>query len=331
MRTEAEILDVAAVVAVVLCLLGGVPAARGAATLEIKNGQLGLPAVVAKQNVYAELEGAVEYVACCPDGKTYESLFVADVDGAQLYDALEKLGARPGAPATEHGAEYRLPTGAKLRIEVSWSGPEGPLREPIEYFVTDVRTGAPMRTVPWAFTGSREARDPDSGKTVLEAKLVGNLISLHQLDPTVLIQNASEAGRDDNRYKAAADRLPAEGTPVVLWLSAVGADKPGARPASGPADRGRRVHLKIRGLVQGVGFRAFTRRHALRLGVRGWVRNLASGEVELVAEGAAQAVSALEQRVGRGPRGARVDAIEAVTGGDVGPLEGFRVLPTPEE
>lgn len=48
----------------------------------------------------------------------------------------------------------------------------------------------------------------------------------------------------------------------------------------------KRVHVLVRGVVQGVGFRAFVRRHARKLGVKGFVKNLPDGfTVEIVAEG----------------------------------------------
>ena len=46
-----------------------------------------------------------------------------------------------------------------------------------------------------------------------------------------------------------------------------------------------RVHLLISGEVQGVCYRATTREEAERLGLKGWVRNLDSGQVEAEIEG----------------------------------------------
>jgi acylphosphatase len=70
-----------------------------------------------------------------------------------------------------------------------------------------------------------------------------------------------------------------------------------------------RVRLLISGLVQGVGFRWATRREATRLGLAGWVRNLADGRVEAVAEGPQAKVDELVAWCRRGPAGARVESV----------------------
>jgi acylphosphatase len=67
----------------------------------------------------------------------------------------------------------------------------------------------------------------------------------------------------------------------------------------------------IRGVVQGVGFRHATRREALRLGLRGWVRNRGDGTVEVVAVGDATRLDALERWARHGPPAARVEQVEA--------------------
>ena len=48
------------------------------------------------------------------------------------------------------------------------------------------------------------------------------------------------------------------------------------------------VHIIVKGKVQGVGFRYYTRRLAISLGLTGFVKNLAGGEVEIEAEGEKQ-------------------------------------------
>ncbi|MGH7607097.1 MAG: acylphosphatase [Gemmatimonadales bacterium] len=66
----------------------------------------------------------------------------------------------------------------------------------------------------------------------------------------------------------------------------------------------------VRGMVQGVGFRWFVSREAERLQLGGFVRNLPDGTVEVVSQGDEKALEVLEQALRRGPRGARVEAVE---------------------
>jgi acylphosphatase len=70
-----------------------------------------------------------------------------------------------------------------------------------------------------------------------------------------------------------------------------------------------RAHLTISGVVQGVYFRANTRRRAMELGLRGWVRNLADGRVEAVCEGEREMIAQLIDWCRVGPPGAQVDGV----------------------
>ncbi|MBM3727902.1 MAG: acylphosphatase [Acidobacteria bacterium] len=67
----------------------------------------------------------------------------------------------------------------------------------------------------------------------------------------------------------------------------------------------------VRGRVQGVGYRAFARRAAEELGVTGYAKNLASGDVEVFAQGAPAAVDALGARLALGPRWSDVRGVES--------------------
>jgi acylphosphatase len=87
---------------------------------------------------------------------------------------------------------------------------------------------------------------------------------------------------------------------------------------------GRR--LLISGRVQGVGFRWFTRRAAVELGVTGWVRNLPSGDVEVQATGSPSALARLKQELERGPGGARVSSVGEEQIASVPEWEGFEVV-----
>ena len=66
----------------------------------------------------------------------------------------------------------------------------------------------------------------------------------------------------------------------------------------------------VSGQVQGVGFRYYVLREARRLGLRGDVRNLADGRVEIRVQGEAERLAQLLARVRLGPSRSRVDAVE---------------------
>jgi acylphosphatase len=67
-----------------------------------------------------------------------------------------------------------------------------------------------------------------------------------------------------------------------------------------------RVHLQIKGRVQGVYFRASTMEQALRLGIVGWVMNCPDGSVEVLAEGEKEELEKLVSWCRKGPPGAKV-------------------------
>ncbi|MCZ6632201.1 MAG: acylphosphatase [bacterium] len=72
----------------------------------------------------------------------------------------------------------------------------------------------------------------------------------------------------------------------------------------------KRVSLRIRGRVQGVGFRYFAYHEARRLGVVGFVRNLPDGEVGAEAEADAAVLDVFVQALKQGPSAARVREVQ---------------------
>ncbi len=66
-------------------------------------------------------------------------------------------------------------------------------------------------------------------------------------------------------------------------------------------------HAIAQGRVQGVNYRVFTSRHALRLGLTGYVHNLPDRSVEIYAEGERKQLEKLTEQLKEGPPGARVD------------------------
>ena len=87
----------------------------------------------------------------------------------------------------------------------------------------------------------------------------------------------------------------------------------------------RAVRVRVSGIVQGVSYRVWTRGEAMRLGVRGWVRNERDGSVTALIAGTDAAVTAMIERLWQGPRGALVSKVEIEEAGDDAPAD-FRII-----
>ena len=86
-----------------------------------------------------------------------------------------------------------------------------------------------------------------------------------------------------------------------------------------------RARVIIEGRVQGVFFRSHTQEMALRLGLKGWVKNLRDGSVEAVFEGDKDKVDQMIQWCHRGPSEARVTRVHLSWEKCDGELEDFSI------
>ena len=68
--------------------------------------------------------------------------------------------------------------------------------------------------------------------------------------------------------------------------------------------------IKVHGRVHGVGFRYYTYRQALQYELTGYVRNVADGTVEILAEGPPEALAHFLSAVRRGPQMSEVTACD---------------------
>ena len=86
-----------------------------------------------------------------------------------------------------------------------------------------------------------------------------------------------------------------------------------------------RLHVILGGKVSRVRFRLFLREHAIRLGLRGWVRNVPGPRVEFVAEGTRPDLEDLLQVAKAGPAGAWVETCDSQWAEASGRFRTFRV------
>ncbi|NWF64442.1 MAG: acylphosphatase [Chloroflexi bacterium] len=71
-----------------------------------------------------------------------------------------------------------------------------------------------------------------------------------------------------------------------------------------------RVHVWVKGRVQGVGFRAHAQYHAGQIGgITGWVRNVGWDTVESIVEGSREDIQRFIEALKQGPRMSRIDEI----------------------
>jgi acylphosphatase len=260
-----------------------------------------VPAVVADRSKPAD--GAPPAPLSCllvaKGGKTAESLFVTECSIDDLRAALVKLRAKAGKPATDN----KPPTGTGVNVFVEYTlEGQPPVRRPVDELLVFPGIGRALKALPWTFTGSVEVDDPATKTKTLQANLTQTIIGLYWTDPSPLLQNPRPEAAKAGAYDAGAKEMPPAGTAVRLVLE----------PQVPVVPEGtRRSHVFISGRVQGVGYRDWTVGQANRLGLKGWVRNLADGRVEAVVEGPQDKVADLLKRMETGPAPAKVDKVEA--------------------
>jgi len=72
----------------------------------------------------------------------------------------------------------------------------------------------------------------------------------------------------------------------------------------------KRLEARVFGFVQGVGFRYFVKRNALKLGLNGYAKNLPDGSVEVVAEGSEESLLKLLEYLRQGNPYSRVERVD---------------------
>lgn len=97
--------------------------------------------------------------------------------------------------------------------------------------------------------------------------------------------------------------------------------------AADEAVSAQRLTARVSGRVQGVGFRWWTRRQAVALGLTGWVMNADDERsVDVLAEGEGPALDELERRLRTGPSGAQVDGVRVERGPASGEFDEFGIV-----
>jgi acylphosphatase len=199
------------------------------------------------------------------------------VSTREIHDALRAIGLKPGTPSRrDERGRVLPPRGDGVAVRLEWEEGGARKRARLEEMIADPLTKQPLATDAFLFTGSED-----------------KLLALRPSEGNALLANPLS---EPPAWAFDKDRAPAPGTRVTVTVSA-------ADPAA------RRTRAKVKGVVQGVGFRDFTQRNAAALKLTGWVKNLPDGDVEFVAEGPAEGLQALIEKVAQGPPAAKVSGV----------------------
>ena len=88
----------------------------------------------------------------------------------------------------------------------------------------------------------------------------------------------------------------------------------------------KRIHIFVEGRVQGVFFRHYTMETATAYNIKGWVRNLRDGRVEMVCEGSGEDIEKMIQWCRQGPPGSYVKKIDTAWEEYRGEFEYFEIV-----
>ena len=158
-------------------------------------------------------EGAIEYFAVAPEGKTHESLLQLRTRPLHLQVALLMLGLEPKNVLKSQG-DVATPQGDPVELRVRWKDKNGQTQErTAEEMIAELPNLKPMSAHPWLFTGSRILKEG------FEADLSKSLIAVYH-DPAAILDNPLP-GAVNNSYVVNSKRTPKQGTRIELIFRAL--------------------------------------------------------------------------------------------------------------
>lgn len=175
-------------------------------------------------------EGPLEYLMTTEHGSSHESLLVSDLQPTEVHVAMLLLGAK-GAPAPADG---KLPPpqidlqylktapklgGESISIEVRWKQGEETKLTPVEDWIFNTQTKAPMERGPWTYNGSMM----NDGHFL--AQVEGAFAAL-VIYPSALINNPRKGDDNDQIWTVNEKAVPALNTPVEVIVTILPNPKP---------------------------------------------------------------------------------------------------------
>jgi hypothetical protein len=179
-----------------------------------------VPAKVAPRKIddprYKEIY-PVEVIATFPfprGKKSHETVVTVEAKPSEVHKALESFGLKAGKPAKTLTDKQEGPE-VKIGIAI---GKARPL--PVERFLVDNKTGKPMPSVKWLFTGSTMLRPNPDKPEVYGADETGTLVAIFPVTAETVFQSSLSLADEKYVKLETSSKLPKIGTPVNLVISA---------------------------------------------------------------------------------------------------------------
>jgi len=156
-------------------------------------------------------QGVLEVIIATPEGRLHEALLKSEVSPLRLQALLYTLNLNNGP--RQRDSTGRM--GDLVDIDIEYSGADGKtVRAPVESWIRDTRTGAPLKRIGWVFTGSA-MRDG-----VFLAEEEGNICINYSVGSTIL-DSPDPQSLDDTIHVVETLRTePALGSPVKVIITA---------------------------------------------------------------------------------------------------------------
>ena len=167
----------------------------------------------------------LEVVATYPDEhkpqgqKAHETVVIfTNVKPSEVHKALESFGLKPGKAGMGEG---ETGSGPEVKISLEVPGSDGqPQKVPIEKTMQDRKTGKPMPTLKWYFTGSAMKQpNPEKDEKIYGADLTGTLIAIFPVtNETVIQSHLKFKDQELLRLETNKNVVPPEGGTVKLII-----------------------------------------------------------------------------------------------------------------
>ncbi len=168
-------------------------------------------------------QGPLELLACSPQTREHESIFVVAAQPIHVFQAMGLVGLEAGRPVRyDEQADRLLPAqGEPLDIRIRWDEKLGSKTVPARKLLLTLPAGHPPESLHWVFAGSRRM-----GKEAFGADLDGTVICVVDFDTALISLRSLHSADNDVLWLAAnPETIPPVGTLCTLLIRGAGKDR----------------------------------------------------------------------------------------------------------